>query len=203
MFKILSFFVFFTTLPVFADIYTPQEAFADLTSERLQFVGRDYPNADLGPGGNYVCIYKNSKVYVRHEGCRPTWQQTLSVFSAKIISRNGGLVEIYLEHDRESYKIADAGPEFQGTWKLTSTNTEAFFGELSFRDLISIERKSWNQNHNTCYISKSSVYPESNGITKCRGTASDDNDDMTPVWQSPFTHRLIEVHDTILKAPRK
>lgn len=201
--QILSAVVLLVSLPVFAEIYSPQDAFEDMMSEKLTFVGRDYPNADLGPGGNYVCIYKNSKVYVRHEGCRPSYTQSLAVFSAKIISRTGGLVEIYLEHNRENYKIGDAGPNFNGTWKLTSTNTEAFSGEPTFKEIIALERGQWNNNSNTCLISKSAVYPQNDGVTKCRGNASDDRGDLEQVWNNPFANRLQEAHDTILKAPRK
>jgi hypothetical protein len=201
-----NFFLTLTTLlsiPAFAEIYSPQQAFEDIAVEPLQFVGRDYPNADLGPGGNYVCIYKNSRVYVRHEGCRPSWQQSLSVFSAKIISRHGGLVDIYLEHNRENYNINQAGPDFNGTWKLTSINTQAFSGELSFKELIALERNSWQTNYHSCTVGKSSMYPESNGITKCYGSAADENDELAPVWKDPLGHGLLQVHDLILKAPRK
>lgn len=192
-----------TSLPLFAQIYTVQEAFQDLASEPLKFVGRDYPNADLGPGGNYVCIYKNSRVYVRHEGCRPTATQRLAVFSAKIISRNGGLVEVYIEHSRNDYKLEEAGPELDGIWKLSSTNTASFSGELSFRDLITLERNEWNKNYNSCVMSKAPMYPNEIPETKCYGNASDSQGTIEVVWQDPFSHGLKEAHDLIIKAPRK
>lgn len=187
----------------FSQIYTVQEAFQDLASEPLKFVGRDYPNADLGPGGNYVCIYKNSRVYVRHEGCRPTYQQRLAVFSAKIISRNGGLVEVYIENNRTDYRLEDAGPNTQASWKLTAQNTPEFSGELSFRELINLERTVWNRIYDTCYISRSPVYPDMIPETKCNGNASDPQGTLETVWNDPFSHGLREAHDTIIRAPRK
>ncbi len=200
---IVTIFLLATSLPLFAQIYTVQEAFQDLASEPLKFVGRDYPNADLGPGGNYVCIYKNSRVYVRHEGCRPTATQRLAVFSAKIISRNGGLVEVYIEHSRNDYKLEEAGPQLDGIWKLSSTNTAAFSGELSFRDLITLERTEWNKNYNSCVMSKAPMYPNEIPETKCYGNASDSQGTIEVVWQDPFEHGLKEAHDLIIKAPRK
>ena len=200
---LLTGFFLTLTLPALADIYTPQEAFDDLQSEPLKFVGRDYPNADLGPGGNYVCVYKNSRVYVRHEGCRPSAQQTLSVFSAKIASRNGGMVEIYIEKNRDAYRLAEAGPDMEGIWKLTSTNTPVIPGELSFRDLITLERTVWNKTYNLCYISKSLLSPEQMPQTRCMGGASDERGDLETVWHDPFAHGLKAAHDTILFAPRK
>lgn len=190
-------------ISAYADIYTPQEAFQDLASERLTFVGRDYPNADLGPGGNYVCIYKNSRVYVRHEGCRPTATQRLAVFSAKIISRNGGSVEVYIENNRTDYRVEDAGPETQGIWKLTSVNIPAIVNELSFRDLIQLERTVWNKTYDTCFISKSPMYPDQMPETKCYGNAADPQGNLEVVWHDPFANGLREAHDLILKAPRK
>ncbi len=192
-----------TSLPLFAQIYTVQEAFDDLKAEPLKFVGRDYPNADLGPGGNYVCVYKNSRIYVRHEGCRPTAAQRLAVFSAKIISRNGGLVEVYLEHNRNDYRLEEAGPNFQGIWKLSSKNTNEFSGELSFRDLITLERNEWDKNYNSCVIAKAPMYPNEIPETKCYGNATDSQGTLEVVWQDPFSHGLKEAHDLIIKAPRK
>ncbi len=194
--------VLLVSLPVFADIYTPQEAFADLSSERLTFVGRDYPNADLGPGGNYVCIYKNSRVYVRHEGCRPTATQRLAVFSAKIISRNGGLVEVYIEDSHADYRLDQAGPDMDGIWKLTSKNTPDFQGELSFNDLIQLEKNVWNKTYNVCYIGKSPMSSDA-PETKCLGNASDPQGDLETVWHDPFGHGLREAHNLILQAPRR
>lgn len=190
-------------LSAYADIYTPQEAFQDLASERLTFVGRDYPNADLGPGGNYVCIFKNSRVYVRHEGCRPLATQRLAVFSAKIISRNGGIVEVYIENNRTDYRLEDAGPETQGIWKLTSVNIPAIDSELSFRDLIQLERTIWNKTYDTCFISKSPMYPDQMPETKCFGNAADPQGNLEVVWHDPFSNGLREAHDLIIKAPRK
>lgn len=201
----LFFFLALVTLSfsALAQIYTPQEAFQDLASEPLKFVGREYPNADLGPGGNYVCVYKNSRVYVRHEGCRPTWQQRLAVFSAKIISRNGGLIEIYIEDSRNDYKLENAGPDMDGIWKLSAVDTPIIEGELSFRDLINLERSVWNNTHDTCWISKSPMYPDQMPETKCMGSASDPQGNLETVWRDPFAHGLREAHDLILKAPRK
>ena len=192
-----------TSLPLFAQIYTVQEAFQDLASEPLTFVGRDYPNADLGPGGNYVCIYKNSRIYVRHEGCRPTAAQRLAVFSAKIISRNGGLVEVYIEHNRTDYRLEEAGPQMDGIWKLSSTDTEAFSGELTFGDLIKKERNEWSKNYNACVMSKSPMYPDKTPETKCYGDATDSQGSIEVVWREPFSHGVKEAHDIIMKAPRK
>lgn len=192
-----------TSLPLFAQIYTVQEAFQDLASEPLTFVGRDYPNADLGPGGNYVCIYKNSRIYVRHEGCRPTAAQRLAVFSAKIISRNDGLVEVYIEHNRTDYRLEEAGPQMDGIWKLSSTDTEGFSGELTFGDLISKEKNEWNKNFNACVMSKSLIYPDQIPETKCYGDATDSQGSIEVVWREPFSHGVREAHDIIMKAPRK
>ncbi len=186
-----------------ADIYTPHEAFQDLASEPLTFVGRDYPNADLGPGGNYVCIYKNSRVYVRHEGCRPLATQRLAVFSAKIISRNGGLVEIYIENNRADYRLEDASPEAEGSWKLTSVNIPVIQKELSFRELIQLERDIWSKTYDTCFISKSPMYPNRIPETKCYGNAADPQGNLEIVWHDPMANGLREVHDLIIKAPRK
>lgn len=202
--KVFGLLVIATAIPAFAEIYTPQEAFQDLASEKLTFVGRDYPNADLGPGGNYVCIYKNSRVYVRHEGCRPTHTMKLSVFSAKIISRNGGLVELYIEKNRDAYSVSDAGPQIvDGTWKLTATMTPQITRELSFRDLIALERDVWNKTYDTCYISKSPMYPDLVPETKCLRGASDPQGNLETVWNDPFGHGFKEAHDLIITAPRK
>lgn len=190
-------------LSAVADIYTPQEAFQDLASERLTFVGRDYPNSDLGPGGNYVCVYKNSRVYVRHEGCRPQNTQRLAVFSAKIISRNGGLVEIYIENSKADYRLEEAGPQMDGVWKLTSVNVPAIESELSFRDLIQLERNVWSKTYNTCFISRSPMYPNQLPETKCYGNAADPQGNLEVVWHDPLSNGLKEAHDLIIKAPRK
>lgn len=202
--KVLGILALVTAIPAFADIYTPQEAFQDLASEKLTFVGRDYPNADLGAGGNYVCIYKNSRVYVRHEGCRPSHTMKLSVFSAKIISRNGGLVELYIEKNRDAYNISDAGPGIvDGTWKILSQMTPPIDRELSFRDLITLERTVWNKIYDSCYISKSPVYPDALPETKCYRNASDPQGHIEVVWNDPFGNGFKEAHDTIITAPRK
>jgi hypothetical protein len=204
VFKILGvLFIGTMAASALADIYTPQEAFQDLASEPLTFVGRDYPNADLGPGGNYVCVYKNSRVYVRHEGCRPLATQRLAVFSAKIISRNGGLVEIYIENNRTDYRLEDAGPDSEGIWKLTSVNIPVILGELSFRELIQLERNVWSKTYDTCFISKSPMYPERIPETKCYGNAADPQGNLEVVWHDPFENGLREAHDLIIKAPRK
>ena len=201
--KVLGILALAATIPAFAQIYTPQDAFQDLASERLTFVGRDYPNADLGPGGNYVCIYKNSRVYVRHEGCRPAHTQRLAVFSAKIISRNGGLIELYLEKNRMDYRLEDAGPNFQdGTWKISSLETPVIQGELSFRQLIQLERNVWNKIYKSCLISKSPLYPDQTPETKCYQGASDPQGNLETVWHNPFAHGFREAHDLIIKAPR-
>jgi hypothetical protein len=202
--KVLGLLALAATIPAFADIYTPQEAFQDLASERLTFVGRDYPNADLGPGGNYVCVYKNSRVYVRHEGCRPSHTMKLSVFSAKIISRNGGLVELYIERNQDAYTLNDANPRVQNaTWKLTSTLTPPIDRELSFRDLIQLERNVWNKIYDTCWISVSPMYPNQMAETKCLRGASDPQGNLETVFHDPMGHGFKEAHDLIITAPRK
>lgn len=202
--KVLGLLVLATAIPAFAEIYTPQEAFQDLASEKLTFVGRDYPNADLGPGGNYVCIYKNSRVYVRHEGCRPNHTLKLSVFSAKIISRNGGLIELYIEKNRDAYSINDAGPHIvDGTWKISATMTAPITRELSFRDLIQLEREVWNKTYDTCWISKSPMYPDQLPETKCLREASDPQGNLETVWHDPMGNGFKQAHDLIILAPRK
>lgn len=203
--KVLGLLVLATTFSAFAEeVYTPQEAFQDLASEKLTFVGRDYPNAALGPGGNYVCIYKNSRVFVRHEGCRPTPALKLTVFSAKIISRNGGLVELYIEKNRDAYSLSDAGPQIvDGTWKLTSTVTPPITKELSFRELIQLEKDVWNNSYETCYISKSPMYPDLVPETKCMRNATDPQGNLERVWHDPFGNGFKEAHDLIIFAPRK
>jgi len=202
--KLFGLIALATAIPAFAVIYTPQEAFQDLASEKLTFVGRDYPNADLGPGGNYVCVYKNSRVYVRHEGCRPTHTMKLSVFSAKIISRNGGLVELYIERNQDAYSINDANPRVQNaTWKISSTMTPPIERELSFRDLIQTERNVWNKIYDTCWITVSPLYPNQMPETKCLRGASDTQGNLETVFHDPMGNGFKEAHDLIIQAPRK
>ncbi len=90
-----------------------------------------------------------------------------------------------------------------GIWKLSSQNTPAFSGELSFRDLISLERNVWNKIYNSCWMSKSPMYPDQIPETKCAGDATDSQGTIEVVWQAPFEHGLKEAHDLIIKAPRK
>jgi hypothetical protein len=124
-------------------VYTPQQAINDVLSDSLKFVGRGIPNPILDDGGRVMtegasqyCVFKNNKVYVVHQGCRPTTSQAVSVLVMEVFSRNGQSIKFYLEPNSGSYSLADAGPSFSGSWNITLTESPEIPSELSLRNFF-------------------------------------------------------------------
>ncbi len=174
-------------------VYTPSQAYADVLSEPLKFVGRQ-----AIPGQqNLSCIYKNSKVFVVHEGCRPTPAQTLSVFFGTIISRNGGRVTTYIEASQRTYTLADANPTSGSEWKVESKSTPPFSGE-SWGEVFAAYDKGANDfSSPICYKT-----PRSESTT-CRNNACDPSNDIEKTWNDPMSGDFKKVHDAIINASRK
>jgi hypothetical protein len=174
-------------------VYTPSQAYADVLSEPLKFVGRQ-----AIPGQqNLICVYKNSKVFVVHEGCRPTPAQTLAVFFGTIISRTGGSVTTYIEASQRPYTLADASPSSGASWKLTSKSTPPFSGESWSDVYTAYDGATRDYSSPICYKTPTTE------ATSCRNNACDPNDDIAKSWSDPMSGNLKKVHDAILNAPRK
>lgn len=188
-----------------AAIYSPQTAFSDVLAEPLVFVGRGYTNPILDANGtpiegNNACIYRNSRVYVVHSGCRPRANQALSVFDVQIYSREGGMVGFKME-SRDRYNIDAAQPNFQGGWSLTQKATAALSGDLSFTEMGNIHEDSLLSNVPTC-----SAYGRNPTCTSPNNTPVPEG--MTQAWAEQATAfaqdvtLLRRVHDVVLNARR-
>jgi hypothetical protein len=189
------------------DIYTPSEAFADVMSEPLVYVGRDYVdpildgNGQVIPGGNLSCIYRNSKVYIVHDGCRPNHTMNLTALAMTIYSRNGGSVELYQEANVGSYNINQAGPNFNGSWRVSSKETPAISGQPNFSQMAAYVRQRKTDYSYSHYCSMSSQEP------RCYGPRGPDvqtawSEAVTDLWNRPLDGVWPQVHERILKAPR-
>jgi len=189
------------------DIYTPAEAFADVMSEPLVYVGRDYvdpitdENGQVIPGGNLSCIYRNSKVYIVHDGCRPNHTMTLTALTLTIYSRSGGSVEMYQEANQGAYNIQQAGPNFNGSWRVSSKETPAISGQPNFSQMAAYVRQRKTDYSYSHYCSMSSPTP------RCYGPRAAEAQDewaasVTDLWNRPLAGNWPQVHERILKAPR-
>ncbi len=191
------------------NLYTPGEAFQDILSEPLVYVGRDYidpvldANGQVTPGGNLSCIYRNSKVYVVHDGCRPSHTMNLTALSVGIYSRNGGKVTMYQEANVGSYNINQAGPNSQGSWRVESRESNPIVGQPNFSAMAAIVRQedaNYNRSH-SCTIGGSSSEP------KCYGPRAQEvqaqwAEESIDIWTTPLQSPWPQVHEKIIKAPR-
>lgn len=193
--------------PPSVNLYTPAEAFQDVLSEPLVYVGRDYidpildANGQVIPGGNLSCIYRNSKVYVVHDGCRPNHTMTLTALSVNIYSRAGGVVRMYQEANVGSYNINQAGPNFQGSWRIESKDSSPISGQPNFSTMAAFVRQessSYDYTH-SCTMGTSGA--------KCYGPRAQEvqsewQNSVESTWTTPLQSPWPQVHEKILKAPR-
>lgn len=193
----------FQALAAKVELYSPVEAFADVLREPLTFVAR--ANTDpSNPGGNWDCVYKNSFVYIIHPGCRPTTSYSLAVFFTYVISRKGGILEIYVEgvadapdgKKRVVYDATTVGASYQGSWKLVTKEAPALSGELDFNEIQSFLNDSRNS-YLAAQCSKTSLR---NAFCTNNGTSA--NGELEEVWRSPSNYNFQGVHDAILFAHR-
>lgn len=195
--------------PPSIDLYTPAEAFQDILNEPLVYVGRDYidpvldANGQVIPGGNLSCIYRNSKVYVVHDGCRPNHTMNLTALSVSIYSRTGGKVTMYQEANVGSYNINQAGPNFNGSWRVETKDSDAIVGQPNFSTMAAYVRKessSYDYSH-SCTVGGSYTQP------KCFGPQAQEvqaqwTEESYDIWATPLQSPWPQVHEKILKAPR-
>ena len=104
-----------------ANPYSPQEALADLNSENLKLVGKDFM-----PGDEKIqsCIFQNSKVYVIYEYCTKNRKEAEAT-SITIISKTGGETSFFLQNSDAVKKPASKAKrsEYDLSWTVTSKST--------------------------------------------------------------------------------
>jgi|GEM_PF-4652879 len=195
--------------PAATNLYTPAEAFQDILGEPLIYVGRDYidpvldANGQVIPGGNLSCIYRNSKVYVVHDGCRPNHTMSLTALSMSIYNRQGGMVHMYQEANVGNYNINQAGPNYNGSWRVETKESDPIVGQPNFSAMAAYVRQessSYDYGH-SCTVGGSYTQP------KCFGPQAQEvqaqwTEESIDVWTSPLQSPWPQVHEKILKAPR-
>jgi hypothetical protein len=191
------------------DLYSPAEAFRDILNEPLVYVGRDYidpvldENGQVIPGGNLSCIYRNSKVYVVHDGCRPNHTLPLTALSMSIYSRQGGKVHMYQEANVGNYNITQAGPNYAGSWRVESKDSAPIVGELNFLAMANFVKKestTYDYTH-ACTVGGTITQPRCFG-PRAQEVQAQWSDAATDVWTAPLQSPWPQVHEKILKAPR-
>ncbi len=191
------------------DLYSPGEAFSDVLSEPLVYVGRDYidpvldENGQVIPGGNLSCIYKNSKVYVVHDGCRPNHTMSLTALTMSIYSRQGGKVTMYQEANVGSYNINQAGPSYNGSWRVESKDSSPIEGQPNFSSMAAFVRRESNSYDYThsCVIGGSYTQPRCFG-PRAQEVQAEWTNESFDIWKTPLQSPWPQVHEKILKAPR-
>lgn len=172
--------------------YTMAAALADIKSDALKFVGRDYPYNSLGAGGNLSCFFENSKVYVELEGCRPNRTQKMGAFRAKIFNKDGRTVDVYVDNENAPYTVDK--PFDSQMWALQMTEGTPIKSNLSFAEISKYSVTS-AQNYNLplCSYKK--------GFSACRNGGVDSNGNLQREWQNPGD-LVRKINDAIMAVPR-
>lgn len=195
--------------PPGVELYSPAEAFQDILGEPLVYVGRDYidpildENGQVIPGGNLSCIYKNSKVYVVHDGCRPNHTMPLTALSMSIYSRKGGKVTMYQEANQGNYNINQAGPNYNGSWRVETKESDPIEGQPNFSTMAAFVRRessSYDYSH-SCTVGGSYTQPRCFG-PRAQEVQAEWTQSSLNVWSAPLQSPWPQVHEKILKAPR-
>jgi len=167
-------------------------ALADMRSEPLRFIGRDYPSGSLGAGGNLSCFYRNSKVYVELEGCRPSRTQRMTAFAVKIYNLDGRLLNVYLDNENDPFPL-DAPTTSRG-WRLTSRKARTIAPNLSYQQLSTqIEDVARIHSYPTCSYS--------GGFSGCQNGGQDPGRAIQSEHQRPGS-LVREIHDVIMAVAR-
>jgi len=189
-----------------ASIYTPQQAIEDTLSEPLTFVGRGIPdpirdsnNVIITEGASQYCVFKNSKVYVVHQGCRPSSRQDVSVLVMEVYRRSGQSIRFYAEPNSASYSLSSIGSNFSGSWNITLQRTPAINGDLNLESFFGYMN---TQNHNTnlgsCVYGRPAAL-SGDARLLCVGMPEQTSfsEAAAAAYSSPSSVRFNEFHDAI------
>ncbi len=190
-----------------AELYTPQEAISDTLSEPLVYVGRGIPDPIRGDNGVIItegasqyCVFKNSKVYVIHQGCRPTAQQAVSVLVMEVFRRTGNSVRFYAEPNANTYSLSSLGSSFSGTWNIGLMRSAAISGEpnlQSFFEYYNTQNQSTNLGSCTYGRSSSELLREEGFLCAGMPEPTAWRDAARSIYRSPADTRFNEFHDAI------
>ena len=190
------------------EAYTPQQAVDDVLSEHLTFVGRGILDPVLDDNGQpittgvaYSCVYKNSRVYVLHHGCRPTAAAPLSVFSVTVFSRSGGSIEFYIEGATDNYTLAGLGRGTDQSWKLTYNATPPITSEFTMQQFFDFNNGFDQLSHTYCMYGVTMARSHTPGFFCSRDFNSPEWSTQAQFfWQFPDMNRFTDAHDAIRNA---
>ncbi len=188
--------------------YTPQQAVSDILSGNLIFIGRGIPNPILDDGGavmtdgaSQYCVWKNSRAYVYHQGCRPSSSQPISVLNIEVFSRAGGQVSFYFEPPTTSYNLNMFTQNNLSGWRIGTMVTPPITEEMNLQRAF----QYYNQTSNPARSCTYQVFtygpfagPNPQLICAPRGAEPTAWRDQTAIfWPAPLNNRFREAHDAV------
>lgn len=193
------------------EIYTPQQAIADTLSEPLTFVGRGIPDPirdDSGhaitEGASQYCVFKNSKVYVVHQGCRPNAQMPVGVMIMEVYRRSGQSIRFYAEPSASTYSVESINDSFRGTWNVTMQRTPPINGDMNLESFFQYyNTQSGNTESGSCVYGRT-VNSNGSVVYVCAQMPKENSwrEAAAEFYSTPSNARFNEFHDAVKNAKR-
>lgn len=183
------------------NIYTPEQALADINAGELQFLGRDlFPGSD----SNRTCVFKSSRAYVLYNNCMGNKSEAPAT-DIEVISFEGGLGRFYVEHFGSGAISAIPRSSYKGTFTLNFIPTESV-GTMNISQLKAFKTKYDTSTNDGCWIGSPSGAQDMQSKASCYGKSKQAlsawNPSAEAFWKNPGSNwqpTLLKLRQTIIK----
>lgn len=183
------------------NIYTPEQALADINAGELQFLGRDlFPGSD----SNRTCVFKSSRAYVLYNNCMGNKSEAPAT-DIEVISFEGGIGRFYVEHFGAGAISAIPRTSYKGTFTLNFVPTEPV-GTMNIAQLKAFKVKYDTATNDGCWIGSPSGAQDMQSKATCYGKTKQAlnawNSPAESFWKNPgnnWQSTLQKLRQTILK----
>lgn len=183
------------------NIYTPEQAIADINAGTLQFLGRDlFPGSD----SNRTCVFKSSRAYVLYNNCMGNKSEAPAT-DIEVISFDGGIAHFYVEHFGSGAISAIPRSSYKGTFTLNFIPTESI-GNMTIAQLKAFKVKYDTSTNDGCWIGSPNGAQDMASKASCYGRTKQElsawNPDAETFWKNTGNNwqaTLQKLRQTILK----